>query len=111
VSYENGKVSISVEINLNIGIVEMRGQEVGSDAQRRELTERVQEVLERRIREVFEKVQQKPGCDIFGYGNLIYMNDYALWEEIGDNWDSLFQNAQFEAKVNVVITHAGLMTR
>jgi len=111
VTYKDGKVSILVEVNLDIGIVEMRGQEVGNEVQREALKERAKEVLEQRIKAVFEKIQQNPGCDIYGYGNLIYMNDYELWKKIGDNWDGLFQNAQFEANVKVVITHAGLMTR
>lgn len=111
VTYKDGKVSIRVEVNLEIGLVEMRGQEVGNDTQREAIKVRAQEVLEKRMREVFEKLQQQPGCDIYGYGNMIYMNDYDLWKKIGDNWDSLFRNAEFEAEVKVVITHAGLMTR
>ena len=111
VAYKDGIVSIHVEVNLEIGLVEMQGQEVGSDTQREAIKVRTQEVLEKRMREVFEKVQKQPGCDIYGYGNMIYMNDYDLWKKIGDNWDSLFQSAEFEAEVKVVITHAGLMTR
>ncbi len=111
VTYKDGKVSIHVEVNLEIGLVELRGQEVKTEAQREVLKERVKEVLEQRMRKVFEKVQQSPGCDIYGYGNMIYMNDYELWKKIGGNWDSLFEKATFEAEVKVVITHAGLMSR
>lgn len=111
VRYENGKVTIFVEVNLDIGIVELRGQELQTDTQRKALEQRVKEVLEQRIDEVFKKVQQNPGSDIYGYGNLIYMNDYDLWKKIGGNWDTLFKEAEFESKVNVVITHAGLMSR
>ncbi|HWQ50869.1 MAG TPA: Ger(x)C family spore germination protein [Terriglobales bacterium] len=111
VTYRDGKVSIEVEVNLEVGIVELRGQELGEGDGRQALEGRMKEVVERRMREVFEKVQRSPGADIYGYGNMLYMDDHALWEKIGGNWDNLFQNAEFTANVEVVITHAGLMSK
>lgn len=111
VTYKNGKVSILLEVDVEVGIVELQGQEVQNDAQREYLKRRLKEVLEQRTGEVFEKVQQSLGCDIYGYGNMIYRNDYDLWKKIGANWDRLFKEAKFEARAEVVITHAGLMSQ
>ena len=47
--------------------------------------------------------------DIFGYGNLIYKNNYKLYNSI-DNWDEYFTNLDIDVKIDFKITNLGSLS-
>ena len=46
--------------------------------------------------------------DIFGFGNMIYKEDFKYWYKIKDNWnDSIFEQVEFEIEAKIDIATKG----
>lgn len=59
--------------------------------------------LEADIKQVVSKVQNNYDSDIFGFGNLIYQNDFEYWEKVKSDWDSMFKNLKVDVNAKVEI--------
>lgn len=106
--YAEGSLSISIAVEVQLGIVESPTTESPSEKNIEQMQFQAEKHLESRIMDVLRHVQQNPGCDIFGFGNKIYENQYPLWQEIGEDWETLYQDAKFKLDVRVNIINTGL---
>lgn len=106
--YKNGKISIMVKVELELVIIEISTNVYTTEESLDYMKGRTKKFLEKNLSEVFYKYQKNPGVDIYGYGNRIYEDDYALWQEIGEDWEELFKDADFKADVTVGIVNIGL---
>jgi spore germination protein KC len=109
VRYADGAVTASVEVELDYRIVELAGvSEPVSEEVLQDINQQAERVLADRIAAVFLKTQEDPGLDIYGYGNLLYENQYKLWTDIQDEWDELYRNASFEVRVKTTNVNVGV---
>jgi spore germination protein KC len=109
VRYADGAVTASVEVDLDYRIVELAGvSEPVSEEVLRDINQQAERVLADRIARVFHETQKNPGLDIYGYGNLLYENQYKLWTEIAEQWDELYRNASFEVRVKTTNVNVGV---
>lgn len=72
--------------------------------------------LERRVAEVVRKdiemaifKAQEHGADVFGFGNLIFRQDPALWQELKEKWPDIFSQLEFKVQVEASILQTGLI--
>lgn len=109
VQYADGKVSVRVTVDVSYKIVEISGcVEPISDDTLKKINAQAETVLTERITEVFNKTQADPGLDIYGYGNLLYEDQYHVWKEIKDRWDELYKEADFNVEVNATDVNVGI---
>ena len=106
-SYEEDRLSIHVDILIELAITEYHPLDENTRSHD-DLINAAKTHVQQRVKEVFLQLQQDPGCDIYGFGELIYENQYPLWQRVKDDWDQIFQEAEMDAAVTVRIINAGL---
>ena len=106
-SYENGSLTINTEIDIDLAVTENHPIDE-TEIPQEDMIKSVEEFLQQRIEEVFTELQKDPGSDIYGYGEMIFEDQYSLWQKIGDDWDQIFKEAQMNVKVNARIINTGL---
>lgn len=72
--------------------------------------ELVAKAVESEIIKTIKKVQEEYKVDIFGFGELFEREHYSLFQEMKDNWNEKFSNAEFFINVSPRIRRTGLNT-
>lgn len=73
-----------------------------------ELKTNFENTLERLIKNSIELAQKKYKSDIFGFGNMIYKQNFKKWNQIKNNWDNeIFPNIEFEVDVDIALSSKG----
>ncbi len=90
---------ISLEADLSSVSQAPKGQE--------ELYRTLEQAAEERLRGQTEAALRQAvtedGCDIFGFGNLLYRKRPEFWRENGGNWRQLMSQSQYEIQVEVKV--------
>ncbi|WP_368737782.1 Ger(x)C family spore germination C-terminal domain-containing protein [Bacillus sp. EB106-08-02-XG196] len=58
-----------------------------------------------------KKLQQKYEADIFGFGEILYRQDYSNFKRIEKQWDEYFKDAIVNVDVDVKIRRSGIRTK
>jgi spore germination protein KC len=106
-SYKEGKLVIKLEPETDVYLAECKVHLDALDKKQiSSLEQNAAKALAERMAMVIGKVQSEYGADIFGFGNMIYKKDIALWSKLSSDWDTLFPELEvvINAKVNIVNT-------
>lgn len=110
VSYRERQLTVNLSIKVKLNVMEIKSQLTLSQAQERELLERLTEqYLKESIAHFFQEVQQEQQRDIFGLGRRLYQKDPALWRLLEPSWDELFQNAAIEIQAEASVLSSGVL--
>jgi len=60
---------------------------------------------------LIDMAQDNYGTDIFGFGELVYKNEYGFWKSVKDDWDEYFVHMPIDVFVDVKIKRAGLIDK
>lgn len=109
VNYQDDKVSIIVNIKLEVGIAEITGNlDFTKDEVRKKIDDDVERVLKERLEHTINKAQKEFQCDIFEFGTKMQIQNPKEWKKNKENWNELFSTAS--VKVNVSIHIRGSAT-
>ena len=101
--YEDGKLVITLEPETDVFLAECKEHFDALDEKHiSRLEQNAAKALAERMAQLIGKVQSEFGADIFGFGNMIYKTDPALWQKLGSDWDALFP--QLEVVINAKVT-------
>jgi spore germination protein KC len=67
--------------------------------------------IKKELEETIKKVQQEYVADIFGFGEMLYRQDYKNFKRIEKNWDQYFKDAIVNVDVNVKVRRSGIRTK
>jgi len=67
--------------------------------------------LARGIANMIQRVRTEYRSDIFGFGNMIYKQDYKLWQQLKDNWDEVFVNMPVDINCKVEIVNTAYLKK
>lgn len=80
-----------------------------------DITEKIEDTVSRQIKEdltsLIKIFQDNFGTDVFGFGEMVYKNEYGIWKSIQDDWDTYFIQMPIEISVDVKIKGAGLINK
>ncbi len=108
--YENNKLSIIVNIDTKVSLIEHNSKKNFNDEEgRKELKKIAEEQLKNKIESTIEKMQKEFGVDIFGFGNRFYKELPKVWKEREKEWDIIFKNLEVTVQTNIEIKHTGLL--
>lgn len=89
-----------VEINCKRNLEEVKVIE--------ELKRNFEDTLKEMLSNSIKLAQKKYKSDIFGFGNMIYKQDFKQWNDIKDRWDKeIFPNVEFEIEVDIAFSSKG----
>lgn len=67
--------------------------------------------IKKNLEATIEKLQQEYEADIFGFGEILYRQDYHNFKRIEKQWDEYFKDAIVNVDVNVKIRRSGVRTK
>jgi spore germination protein KC len=67
--------------------------------------------IKKNLETTIKKLQQDYEADIFGFGEILYRQDYDNFKRIEKQWDEYFKNAIVNVDVNVKIRRSGIRTK
>lgn len=106
-SYTGGRLHVNVSIDIKLGVTE-NYTAPRNGLEPKELTTALEDFLEIKTKEVFLQLQENPGCDIYGYGEKMYEEQYPLWQTLKGDWDAVFREAEFEVEISAGVVSTGL---
>lgn len=71
----------------------------------REIEVQIAREIEQRIYDTLEVLQKKYKADVAYFWKTVRVHDFKLWEEIKDDWDNIFSEAEIEVNVDYHIRH------
>ncbi|WP_241506176.1 Ger(x)C family spore germination C-terminal domain-containing protein, partial [Corynebacterium diphtheriae] len=110
-SIDNGKPTINIDVTIkaNVGDVEC-----AIDLANPHEIQEVQKKAEQKTREIVNAsvaAAQEFRSDIFGFGNAIKRAHPKEWEQLKDNWGTLFPDVKVHVQTRVEIKEAGMITK
>ena len=111
-AYSNGKVTINIQINTKVTMLENGTNKSFMDENKRSVLKHdTEEMLKANIKNVIRKVQEDYGADVFGFGNTIYRDMPSLWKEIKPGWKDIFKSLDVNVSINIDIRNLGLLDK
>lgn len=109
INFENSKPKINLEIVADGALVEINCKKnIEKTKVIEELKSQFEKSLNQMITNSINLAQKEYKSDIFGYGNMIYKNDFKKWNEIKKLWeDEIYPNIEFDIKINISLSSKG----
>ena len=108
---KNGKPKIGVDIVMEGSIYGSTCKGHMDDPKTyKKLDELTNQYVREKVSKTIQTVQDDYGVDIFGFGEVVYRQDYKQFKKVEDHWDEAFKDAEIDVSVNTMIRRAGLRT-
>lgn len=103
---KDGKVSIRVKVETDgaCGINTINGDFPVNSSTVKIMVDAAGASVKERLEGLIDRVQHVFKSDIFGFGHIIYQKDPAYWNQIKDDWDTLFQTLPVTVEVHAKLT-------
>ncbi|MFC4322793.1 Ger(x)C family spore germination protein [Litchfieldia salsa] len=109
VNYEGDTPVINVEIKAEANLQGTQcGMLLTEMSTYKEHEKSLSKFIEEEIKETIEKVQDKYGVDIFGFGEDLKRSDYKKFKEVEDKWDEEFSRAVINVEAKAFIRRSGI---
>ncbi|GLX67015.1 Ger(x)C family spore germination protein [Paenibacillus glycanilyticus] len=111
VNYTDGKLKIDISISIQSYISFMECKVRLSDNQEiSRLQKQIEAYMEDQIKGTVSKVQHKYKADIFGFGDLLDIQQHQQYNKLKSNWSPVFEDADVKVKVTANIRQSGITT-
>jgi len=101
------KIKVKVSTETLLGEIMTSGGEI-TEGYIANVEKLASETLEKRIKELIEKVQTEFGSDIFGFGNAFYKSYPEYWKSVKTQWNEIFETLDVEVSAEVEITNTSI---
>ncbi|OLN31837.1 Ger(x)C family spore germination protein [Desulfosporosinus metallidurans] len=108
----DGKLKFTITVNVESRLAEQAClPDLGNPEKLMELKKSQCEVIEKEIRSIVDKAQEKYDTDILGFGTELNRKFPQEWQKIKGNWAEEFPKAEVNIVVNSKITDIGLVKK
>jgi len=104
--YEDGKIKVKASVEMTGVLGELQGSREVDTAVLDAIQEACAEAIGQKIRSAFQEIQSNK-ADILGIAERFYRYDYKTWKKISDDFDTLYENAEFDVDVKAEIIRTG----
>ncbi len=107
---KNGKITMLIDIDMEVGINELTARENILDKKgREEVMKKLENSLKENIDGFVKYLQQGSGADVLGFGERIYKQDPDFWEKIRKT--DYFRNLETKTRVKVKLLGTGFIAK
>ena len=109
INFDGDTPKIKLEVQATGALVEINcKRNLEEVAVINELKNNFEEELKKWLHNSLNLAQKKYKSDVFGFGNMIYKQNFKNWKKIKDSWDNeIFPNIEFEIDVNIDLSSKG----
>ena len=108
ITIKNNKISVVLNIKTRGAITEVSGN---TDLEKPKTIEKINKETEKNIKDMVYsgiRLAKEYKTDVFGFGNMIYKQDYKYWYKMQETWhDNYFPKIKVKVKVDVNLTSKG----
>lgn len=109
-AYEQGKVIIRIETDTRVAIAENPGELDVMDLELiGEIEDAAARMIEQKTKDMIAKVQSEYRADVFGFGEMIYKKDPALWAQLEPVWEELYPEVEVEVSSQVQVINSAFV--
>ena len=99
---KNGKPKIGVDIVMEGSIYGSTCKGHMDDPKTyKKLDELTNQYVREKVSKTIQTVQDDYGVDIFGFGEVVYRQDYKQFKKVEDHWDEAFKDAEIDVSVKL----------
>ncbi len=103
-TYEEGKIMVHIQTSTEVSVAENAGQiDVLDETKVKQVENAAAEIIQGGIKDLLSKVQSEYQADVFGFGEMIYKQDLALWKQLEPSWDQLYPTVEVEVSSTVKV--------
>jgi spore germination protein KC len=107
-----GKILFEIQVKEQGNIVEQKGKADVSDLKVFEQIEEEQKkIIQMEIERAMEKIQKDLKSDIVGFGQHLYRKYPKEWENIKDEWETIFPKVKYTIQIETKLERTGLMLK
>jgi len=104
------KVILKAKIKLRGSMGEVIGDiDISNIENIKKMEEACSKAIEEGITLAVKKIQDEFKIDVFGFGTVFHKKYPKKWEEIKDDWDEIFSQAEFQIEVDTKLIRTGLI--
>lgn len=112
VKKKDGKYIFTIQVKEEGDLIEKQQRlDINQFPYLNDLNQKQQQAIEAEIKETLDKIQKEYASDIAGFGKVLYDTYPDEWEEIKDQWSSLFPFVEYTVQVETKIRRPGLMQK
>ena len=108
ITIEKNEISVILNIKTRGAITEVSGN---VDLEKTKVIEKINKEAEKNIKDMVYggiRLAKEYKTDVFGFGNMIYKQNYKYWYKIKETWhDNYFPKIKVKVKVDVNLTSKG----
>ena len=106
VSEENGlpAFALNVKVKGDVSAIS-NGRDRLEHTEYTEIETALSQTLRTEIQSAVEKAVLEAGCDIFGFGAMIYRKDPRRWEALESDWQNLMKRCAYTVTVESAVAH------
>ncbi len=107
-NYKNNEISFNIKTKTTVSINDIETYTNYADiSEYRKLENVFENYLQNNIKNLVQKVQKDYGCDIFGFGQVVYQKNPKTWAKYKSNWDDMFKNLKISVNSEFIIRDSG----
>lgn len=98
----------TVKVELDADVSAMDGGRARLEPEQYPLAEAaLARLVKGEIRGALNKAVRESGCDIFGFGTLLYQRDPHRWESLAEDWPELMARCEYRIEVTARVSRLG----
>jgi len=109
---EQGNIEMKVNIAATVAIDEVDGNlDVINAGGSKQLERSVERMLKKQVDSIVEKAQSEFKADIFGFGAWIQEDKPEVWDQVGTDWDDIFEDLKVTVTTNIHIRNSAMLSK
>ena len=108
--YTDGKIKVKASVKMTGVLGELQGSRTVDPSVMDGLKKACANAIGDKIRSAFREIQ-KNKADVLGIAESFYRYHYNTWKTIADEFDTLYENADFEVEVETELIRTGSLLK
>lgn len=109
-SYDGERLTIDILCKVNSYLVKKNEAMDAMDPKEIEkLEQEAAAALCQELETIISKAQQELELDVFDFSIMIYKNNYKVWQQVEEDWEQIFRDAEIRVSAEVRIENSGFI--
>lgn len=99
----SGRPSFRIDIQVDADISSADRVSLDKPEAYSKIEDAARQLLEDEVRSAIDQTVMESGCDIFGFGRLLYRRETEYWEQNKESWPALMAQCQYQVSTSVKV--------
>lgn len=110
--YDGENIRFTIKVKAEGDMIEQQSRkDLAKPEMIRALEKKMAVEIKKEAMIALEKAQKEYGVDIFGFGNAFHRKYKKAWQELKEQWDTKFAEAEINIEIAAYVREIGLLTK